>query len=538
MTRPLEKLAGLLSALAIGTAPALAQDQAVTRSLRAFWPPAVQLTEPQVSAIPDEETTARGGHQTTEIDIDLDWLDELLTARHEAAIDAGQLLLVRDGSDRMTLAGERGAVTAAAADLDRLIAAFSRTIVLTAERLPLTGDELPGTVLDRDQLAALRANAKPSWSAETRLATGGTARLGKDRWLGYLRDVDVEVAEKARMDDPKMDLLFGGTSVVATVHALTEERLLLHGSWLVSETIELRRSNTGPDDSHVELPHTHTAAISFSGALDAGDALVVAARSDAPDGLRLALVLTARYATPRPTPGAGMTVLPTTAFRAPITWPKLPKPGPLPFHEYPQHTAAPDRTLLSPPQLDELLTATVARSSELASHNGFLVLHGDPADCAGAERLLRMLTAAQTGNATLRVERDGGAHGPAMALVMPSLPDVPSYAFFGTERSLIGDAEIELASGVGQPNPRIITMRSGIWSECLFAEADDGGVQMRGTWCSADHGATRSFTLQTMHPIQLEATERHESVWPWNGRMQSGATHSLSPGFRIRLQQN
>jgi hypothetical protein len=514
----------------------------VLRSLAPFAAPALQLGEPICSALP--------GDQTNDAPLALDaagdadpagWLLGLLEQRHRAAISEGRLQLrqsrepvFEDGKQvgerlgpMLVLQGARAAVDACSRELDAIAAVIARPIEVTAYRLPLRDGELPATVWNSTALQQALRDTPPLWTTRARTRSGGALRLGQERGIGHLRDLDTEVAEKAVITDPKVDIAFAGARATLVADSLGGEQVLLRGSWLLSEPVAVHEQEVGKGVS-VDLPEHRTALVTFAGRVDSGGALVVAGRGGpiGPDGF--VLVLTARYLAPPPGDIApDLTVRPVGAFlaapalrRPAIEWRRPGDDSPT----FPVETASES---LRPTDLFELLAARGPAEVEL--EHGMLIVHGDFATCRRADTMLQQLTAAlRPVSWQVRATADGS---PPLELVQPALGDHATAAFVGSERAVVRDQEVEIAAKASSANPVIGIARSGLAFGGTASPAGDRTFYVDATWTLSVHGKPRQRQhADAAAPMTLQLVDYRTAVLPWQTLMATGQLHELGTG--------
>lgn len=522
-----------MASLASLLSTAHAQQEALVRSLRPLWPASVQAPAMRATAVPNENYGGpypRDAGFLAERETGWDWLESVLRERHRDALDADRLHLQVQEPHDITFTGDANAVDACAADFDALAAAFGRTVELTAYRLPLADGELPAPFLDGKALRELLEGTTAIWTSRARVRSGATVVLEDATWHGYARDIDVEVAEKAKIADPKMDQLFAGTRVQATLHALPGDRLLLHGSWLVSRLVELREQSVGSDGPTIDLPHVHTLHATFAGQIENGHALAVAGRGEGPEGQQLLLVVTARYLAPAPALPAGLCAVPITAWQDEMQARATPRPIKFPGDDWPGPES--ERRLLAPADVSSLL-GDVSTAHVAAGH---LIWTGDPARIEAARDALARISLAQSDGYALRMTRDGTAGQGAVTLVQPVLANHPSHAFLGSERSIVRDHEVEIAAKAAMSNPVVDTSRSGLWSWCTVAPGHgDGDDFVDGIWRSAQQRPARLRSFATEPTMLVECNETRTSTWPWSGAAPTDRELELSPGVRLQL---
>lgn len=517
-----------------------------TRSLAPLAPPHAQLSAPRASAMPRHGENAATPALDTRRDAEApDWVVEVLQQRHRSALDDGSLRLelggaasTDDGRVRATVqstlvfAGERQRVDAAVRDFDALLAIVGRPIEVSVHRLPLADGALPACQWDPATTSKQLQTTPPLWTSRAHTRSGAELRLGDQELRGVVADLDVEVAERATIFDPKVDAAFAGVLADLTVHALPGEGLQLRGSWLLSEPVASLAMPIGTDRPSVDLPEHRTAFASFAGTILSGGALVVSGRGGPLGPAGFALVVSARYlAPPAADAGPDLLVRPVGAFLAGSSAPQLRGlawrlPG-VDLPQFAQHDADGG---LNPTELLRLLHGQQPGSVEL--FDGILVARGDVATNPRCNRLLAQLAADMaTARLASRVATDaaGAAGADAMELAQPVLGGHSAAAFVGRERMLIRDFEVEIAARAAASNPVLDTARSGLWL-CVLPIANGPTWHVAGSWSLARHGAPRQHAHDEAQPVVLHQTDVRTTTLPWQAPMPLDQDHVLGNG--------
>ena len=514
----------------------------VLRSLAPFATPALQLAEPIATALP--------GDQANDAPLALDaagdadparWLLGLLEQRHRTAIAEGRLQLRQSREPvfakgeqvgertgpMLVLQGTSAAVEACNRELDAIAAVIARPIEVTAYRLPLRDGELPATVWNSSALQQALRDTPPLWTTRAHTRSGGALRLGQERGIGHLRDLDTEVAEKASITDPKVDIAFAGARATLIADSLGGEQILLRGSWLLSELAAMHEQQVGKGVT-VDLPEHRTALVTFAGRVDSGGALVVAGRGGpiGPDGF--VLVVTARYLAPPPGDLApDLAVRPVGAF---LSAPTLGRPAiewRRPGDDSPVFPTDAPTTSLRPTDLLELLAARGPAEVEL--EHGMLIVHGDFATCRRADTMLQQLAASlRPLTWQVRVTAEGSA---PLELVQPTLGNHAAAAFVGSERAVVRDQEVEIAAKASSANPVIGIARSGLAFGGTASPAGDQTSYVDATWTMSVHSAPRERQhADAAAPMTMQLIDYRTVVLPWQTLMATGPLHELGTG--------
>lgn len=513
-------------------------EQAVAvRSLQPFLPPTLQTANTIVTALASNEgswqrnATARTGANN---DTDAGWLIALLNARHSKSIDAEELVLTVDANTRLAMRGNKGAVNSCLADLDAIASTLARSIEITAYRLPVPAGDLPPAFMSGATLQASIAAEAPLWSARAVTRPGGSVQIGDVQWTSYMRDQDVEVAKKADIADPKVDSLFQGTRMALTVHALPNDELLLHGSWLTSERISLEEFSTGKDQPSIDAPHNKTAYVTFAGRVQNGDGLLVAGKVIEDGGMSFVFAVRARYLTPPPGRADRLFVFPASAWShaTSTAWPLRPVRF-VGEDDRGQHPIVDKTPVLGPEKLAAFVGSGGDGAVSMEGH--VLVIDGSSAACAKAEARLKQLANAQLHGAELRIQAASSPTAAAAKFVQPVLANMQARAFVGRERALVADYEVEIAENSDASNPIVRNAYEGVWSR-VTTHPMGRDWNVMGMWRTARQLPPRLRVQTAKESRLLQLPDYKTSTWPWDGPLQANKAMALSPHFSVELR--
>lgn len=526
MLRAMLLLASLVSALC-----AQSDERVVAvRSLQAFRSPSLQSgNQRPFDEVDDRRELPRDA--SARIDAESpEWVEKVLKSRHARAIDSGELRLAFDES-RVTLRGNKAAVNACLLDLDTMAAALSRSIEITAYRLPMPANGLPSAWSDQKSMQARLANTPPIWSAKASTRPGGSVQLGDARWTSYVRDLDAEVAEEATIHDPKVEASFRGVRVAVTAHALPGDDLLLHGSWRIAEGDEAVEIATGGDKPNVDFVSRGAGYVTFAGRVRSGDGLIVGAREASKDGMQFLFAVHARIVTPPGPPQGNLMVFPASAWQAQVPARFSVYAGPFAGEERGDFGPVAELPVLSPQSLASFLGGD---DGTVAMYGPTLVVDDDMAACARAERALRELADAQLQAAELRITRKARGERPSLAIVQPLVAGLPAHAFVGETASMVTDYDVEIAKNAATSNPIVQPVRGGVWSRVL---GHDHGQQwhVEGLWRATDVMPARTLHLRGAEGMLLNLPDYVNATWPWDGPMPTDRAHALAEDFEVEL---
>lgn len=534
-----------VAAVLAGTAAtSLAQQREdlvlVLRSLLPLMPPELQVDAPRASAfeaMPDLDLAldTRGERNLP------DWVIGVLRERHLAAINDGTLRVeLAAGGDspgpfdqRIVFQGKRDKVQAAVAEFDAMGKMLGRPIEVRALHLPLPAGALPATVWDPATTGKRLQDATPLWSARGVTRSGGTLRLADLEARGALGDYSVEVAERARIADPHVLQVFAGLAASLSVHTLTGDDLQLSGSWLASRPNALHQQSTEVDGITLDQPEHRTTYASFSGAILSGGALAVAFRGGAfgPDGGLL--VVTARYlAPPASDPAPDFLLRPVTAF---LAAPSPPLPHRLAWPIGSDDDGPPFRRMERDGGFTEsaLLGLLPTQLGDVELSGGVLLARGDAPVTLGCNRLLAQLAAEVRTIEWHSSVVDDTEPASTIELVQPTLAGRTAAAFLGTERPLIRDFQVEIASRSSIAAPMVSIARSGLWFLANVDQVGDGW-HVAGTWSVATHGAPRLRRFAEERPLDVQLTDYRTTTLPWDAAMPAGHAHELGQAPPLR----
>lgn len=538
-----------LCCLSPALAPAQeAQKAVVLRPAQQFTRPCTQLGRaPRFSLLEsDQDDTPRcltfGGFEDRAA---LD-LDALLTMLHGSERDAGRLQWDL-GNAGLLLSGDASLVANCDKELDRLAAAFTRPIAVTAWLLPENGDPLP-SVLDPQALAALLKDGKLLWTQTTRTQPFGTVTLANERWTSYVSDVDVEVAQKAQIGDPKLDVLLDGIRVSCAVEPLPDgDQLVLDLGLGYGEKVAVATVATGvKDQPDIELPEWRTALAQGSARIQNGGAVVLQLRAQEGAGPSCRVLLSARFLAPPVAPvGGGLLFVPVGALLHTTPPPSIPSLPHTPGNDNPHPAYEP--TAAAPFEAGDLglfLQRSAGDDLDYSVQAGFLVLKGEPAQQDRVMAALQRLATSRLQNVELQIETRGATaetssgelmpnarppYAMVWRMVLPVLACRPGSGFVGTEFKTITDFEVEIAQSAGVNNPVERVHQSGLWSAvCLRPQGQ--GVYADWLGMVASQGPSRLHPLGGKPDGQLGMVDARIAAFPLQGEIESGQEIDLGDG--------
>lgn len=406
-----------------------------------------------------------------------------LAALHTEAIQAGRLRW-EVGAGNLLLAGEAAEVDAVRKSVRRLEETLARTMQVEFVVWDGTDRGTPATTLDEAAFAEFSRGRTALVRLVGSVNPQQTADLQRVRSQRYVRDVDVEVASKAMISDPIVDVFRDGAigSVRVLPLAGSDEFAVL-GMFAVAQRRGIPRTlqpghSSAPD---LEVPTLDTCMGTFSGRLAGGSALAMTLRGlPALGGQVVVTVRLLAKDRPAADPKASFAVLPCAALLddSLLRVDQIPQPdGTM------QHVLAPSAGRLPEPLLLDLCRAAVGEGQgSLWSLGNHLLVQGD-ASAQGRvrtllrdleNRMLRTVTVTSTGLLPSTVE-PAPASGPAPNLLFevsaPCLTGRELRLARIVETTALTDIDVEIAQEATMTNPMVDLLQSGSWLSASVAPA-------------------------------------------------------------------
>lgn len=425
-------------------------------------------------------------------------------------------------------------------------------------------------VLDREQVRALLVDARETRSFATSLLIDTGHRLESGRYHGYLRDYDVEVAQKSYIADPKADLLFAGQRFVVGVVETPERRLQVTvASARTAVETPIRTSpasiprggsgslegradrETVAEMGSVQLPRVGVESFVGSAVVEDGGGLAFG--SSEADGRVWLLELRRADERPATTALPDVEVVPIGSLLG----------GALRFHadslrpEPPEQDSIERRDPELPGSFRGRLDALLAEADDgdSAIHvigNGML-LRGAAGFRARVRELLRQVAAGRDRTATVHlaigtvepdVARDvvrGRLAATELAGTLPRRAVVATLIGdrfriqVGTEGSYLGDWVVEIAQGAAIGNPVVARWFDGYALEGAVSRLQDGRVKLSArleysvlhATSPPDLGETRGIgNIET--PLRAFVEQRQDLIAEASGQWQVFCIASLA----------
>ncbi len=419
----------------------------------------------------------------------IDQMMTLLRDLSSAALEANKLTLQVAGTS-LLVGGE-------AAEIDKVGAAFRHASKVMAQSLLVevavwdaADRETPKTVLGIEEFQQFIGNRQPLWRCVATTRPAQLADLNQMRWSRYVRDIDVEVAQKQSMSRPVTDHHGEGIAAVVRACPLVGSRdLVLHVQFALAQRRGvLRPVATGQANApDIELPTLETAFGAFSGRIPDGGALCATLRGHASGGgQHIVTVRVHSRAIAGNAEPSGFVVLPVAALTSEGLARRLHCGNN--FAEDSSEGESFQGSGAMP--LDSLLDLVRAGLGDAGEHvtleptAGFLLVRGREADLRVVativqglqERLLRPITVLHTG--TLRVPDSDSARATGTApilheLTLPSLAGRELTMVRCLETPVLSDVGIAIAQEAAILDPIVTLLQSGCFLRSRVSPYDD-----------------------------------------------------------------
>lgn len=405
--------------------------------------------------------------------------------------DGGQVTLQDDG--RMILRAHAG-VHARVKDVLSVFAAVQqRRVSMTLYELPLGAGANGEGVLTAAQVDALLQASPPVRATAATVATDVPWLHDNGRSVRYIKDFEVEVAEKSVIADPKMDAYFVGTRLGVCVTPLADGRMLVRAGVHHTDPIGALRPRPLPGRGLgiLQLPDVQAMEARASAVLSPGGGLLVTVGMEQAAWL---LRLQPVEAPPLRVGGAAALPLGHLAVVPMAT------PGPIDLVVRPGESRdfeEPERTT---PDLRTAIEAALASEVDVDNRHlrGFgshVILIDEPGLQARLEKaLLRQAKALRPATLSFRLGQithdlalrhlAGLVPMSELAAAVPAVGSVatlPEHGFalsLRRERSFLRDLEVEIASKAGIANPVVDTVFSGFRLRGVARSADGGAMRV------------------------------------------------------------
>lgn len=386
--------------------------------------------------------------------------------------------------------GDPGTVAEVGRALEQLARVVARPITVQAALYERGDGAAPDPFLSPGQVQELQGGA-PLWRATAVVRAGGRVALGNEQWTRYVADVDVEVAQKSTIADPKIDSFFEGVRLLIEPHALAGTEELAVFCWCAlgwRRAPPERRSAVAGSQPVLDAPNVNLNTARMSGRIADRGGLALTVDGAAEGGSRLVLVVSAHHSEPPAEAPAPLHLIPisaltTKSFR---TAPRLPRGYPeLPGHEgYQREGQLAPYGLVDSDTLLRLVGDAAAgqmTGDEVSQSGSFLVVEGPGSARARVERAVQRLQDRWLRNAEIRARtrlmpvgagpapfgRGSGAETAGEgrdlhAVALPALLDREHIVNRGSETTVIRDYDVEIAAKAAASNPIVQEVFTGV----------------------------------------------------------------------------
>ncbi|MBM4061100.1 MAG: hypothetical protein FJ265_08395 [Planctomycetes bacterium] len=419
---------------------------------------------------------------------------DLLAGPYDAELESGKLRL--DAAEASLLvAGDAAIVARLREQFEALGNAWNRPLQVEVVLWDAGNGPSPGAVLGPDGYAHFAERHVALWRGRAETRSSRAVALDQQRWTRYVRDVDVEVAQKATIAQPITDAFGEGGRVVVVPHALVgSDDLALHVQFgLAEKRGPVPMLPTGaPARPDLDVPVLETSFGGCSGRIGNGGALAVTLRGlPASGGNRVLTIQVASRARPAAAP-PGFAVFPIGALcsQALLETVTLPDLRPQFGDDRPRVQA--ERTndgfcVLDAASLLELVKQAIAIEPDpgvMLQVAGNHMIVQTPADrTARAEEFLRALQDRLLRTVTVqqraRLEPTEPAGSPALAtplheIVVPTLVGRMATVGRVLETNVLRDVFVEIAQEASASNPAVEAMQAGAWLRARVSPVGSG----------------------------------------------------------------
>lgn len=403
------------------------------------------------------------------IDACVEWLRS--TAQTE--IDDGRLRIDPAG-DNLLVLGEPAAVARVRDRVREAGEALARGLHVEVAVWDATGRTAPPGRIDPKGFAQWCADQKPLWQGATDTRSGRPVAIDRQRWTRYVRDVEIEVAQKASIGRPATNAFAEGGRVVVAAHSLVggDELVLFVQFAFAQKRGAVRQLSTGvPNLPDLEVPTLETTYGVFSGRIQNGGALAATLMGDPSSGGQIVVTVRVTGRTPPPAQAsAGLGIFPCGALTSPALTHRVQPPSPYPLLGEEQAVQVEyeedGHGYLPSDQLVELVRAALGDGADelnLQIGGGYLFVRGDESAMPKVEAVLRglqdRLLAGVTVRHTGRFEGGEVLHD----VVFPTLLGRSAVISRVLETTVLRDLFIEVAQEATMLDPTITTLQTGSW---------------------------------------------------------------------------
>lgn len=404
----------------------------------------------------------------------VDGLLELLRSRHPRPLEAGTLQLVPNGRGLLLL-GQEADVAAVRATVLAALHRLSQPIELEFAAWDAADRETPPAMMTAEEFVRFTGNRAPLWRTVGRTRSGDALAQQRMRWSSYVRDLQVEVAQKQSLSCPVTDRYAEGGHALVRPHLLLGNEIVLQVQYATAQRRGIVRTvQTGlAGAADIELPTLETSFGIGSGRVRSGGALAVTMRGHAGGGGQLVLTFRATaVAGPGPELPEDLAVWPIGALRS----------RSLQRHQ-PVHGGPEDAGGSGPVAIDQLLELVQATVGECQAvvFGDWLLVQADREALQRGERLVQALQERTLRNAVVHHQgtlqaadnTTTGSTSPLHELVLPTLADREAFAARVLETNAITGFEPMIAQEASLLDPNVERVQSGCWLQARVTFTGD-----------------------------------------------------------------
>ena len=223
--------------------------------------------------------------------------------------DRKELDSIRSTGDRLLVDGTSAAQAEAAALLDFVEASLVRRLRISVETFE---GELPAELPEQLDAVFLEGLGAATWRATGTTRSGWRAAFVHRRATPFVGDIEVEVSEQARIEDPIVSNVFEGVHVRVEPHVLAGGEVLLIGALQAGRQLGEPRHLPGRDGRPgLDAPRAAWTELTWSGVVAVGEPLVVVARGPVAD---VVVAVHVDAVSPAPAPLDQVAIVPTSAL--------------------------------------------------------------------------------------------------------------------------------------------------------------------------------------------------------------------------------
>lgn len=358
------------------------------------------------------------------------------------------------------------------------------------------------TVLSPEDYARFKATHRQLWHHNVTTRSSRAVSLDSSRWNRYVRDVNVEIAQKSAISNPVTDSFFEGSNVVVLPHGLVGgDEFVAHVQFTWAERMDpVRRMSTGIADS-AQLDRVVVASLcgGFSGRMTNGGALCATMVGD--DSCGRSVILTVRLLSripPVEAKSARLGVFPVSALTSgalldsidpPSIGARLPDPHGL---EVSYNESSGGFGQIEAERLVDLMRSSIGDEEEVAlqAGGGHLFVHGSDEAIARVGAMLRALqdrllrTATVQHQITFAQKQDGVADSVLHNLIVPTLLGRYATVTRRAETCIVGDLDVEVAQSANAIDPVVGLLQFGAFMRAHVVDSDNSAHLVMVAQCS------------------------------------------------------